>query len=205
MTDTEIGGMATAAVQDIDDTKNDQDDIISGNTSNFNTAQILAQASLWNQRFCLFIVYVFIPVILIGTFWGASAAHHVISELPPGTVAANDTCLDQYQWSPLSNRWKVWLCLIPILIVFWGVLGLNLSSAQVSPFAMCVTAAIGLLYFGDEGELAGEDLVTVCGAVLLIVIDRVIWVVFEYVYSVGTAFFFSSSITIMGCNVFHEG
>lgn len=154
--------------------------------------------SLWNTWAWCLCTYAISPIVLIGTFFGASASMQVITIRNETAPALPGTCDDLYVYSSLNNTWKVYLSLIPIYLVIWGVLLMNKGSQIVAPAALVVTSVLCLLYFADEGLSSSADMVQSAGLVLLTVVDRVLWTVFEYAYNVFAAFLFLRVLQLWG-------
>ena len=139
-----------------------------------------------------------IPVILIGTFFGASSSQTIIAVRNSTTPAAPGTCDDIYVYSPVPRSYKVWLSIVPFILVFTGVLLMNKSSKIVAPVSTIITAVLCVLYFHEEGDSATADTVQTMGLILLTIVDRALWTVFEYAYNVFTAFLFLRVIQLWG-------
>lgn len=164
-----------------------------------NAKETMEQAKVWwNYWGCYLFTYFALPIILVGTFFGASAQMKIVQVNNFTAPGVPGVCEDLYVYSTLSRGWKVWLSIVPIIIVFAGILLMNKSSKTVAPFAMVVTAVLCVLYFHDEGASATLDTVPTAGLILLTVVDRTIWTVFEYAYNVFAAFVFLRVIQLWG-------
>ena len=77
------------------------------------------------------------------------------------------------------------LGLIPIVVVFEGILSFKLSSRYVAPFSMLYTVILGMLFFRDasffkDDQTVGQPTVaTVTGLATLVVVDRFFWAIIE--------------------------
>lgn len=137
--------------------------------------------------------------------------------LPDGTHSfsiVNDTCTsagcsvvcstaDPEVFKPLSQLWKVFLGLIPIVVVFEGILSFQLSSRYVAPFSMLYTVVLGFLFFRDASYFQSDGTLyptaaTITGLSSLIVVDRFFWAIIEYVFNVFAAFFFMRVLELWG-------
>lgn len=98
----------------------------------------------------------------------------------------------------LSENTKFALSMIPFIIVFQGILSFNLSSRYVAPTALLVTSFIGLGLMRDTKHFAGDELPTAAGKVLLEIVDRLMWTIFDYAANVFTAFFLLRVLQIWG-------
>lgn len=137
-------------------------------------------------------------MVLVGTLFGASASMSVVEIRNQTAPALPGTCDDLYVYTNVSYYWKLYLSLIPIYIVIWGVLLMNKGSQVVAPAALIVTSVLCLLYFSDEGLSSSADVVQSSGLILLTVVDRVLWTVFEYAYNVFAAFLFLRVLQLWG-------
>ena len=140
--------------------------------------------------------YFVIPVVLVGTFFGASASQQLLETR--NSTAINSTCGDVFVYSDPPRSYKIWLSIVPIILVIWGVLLMNKSSQIVAPATMITTAVLCVLYFAEEGLSANIGVIETAGLILLTVVDRVLWTVFEYAYNVFTAFMFLRVIQLWG-------
>lgn len=139
-----------------------------------------------------------VPIAIIVSLAVASGQTKVSSTNPVPVQTGNATCQDVYNYTSVNGSMKIWLAMLPFVLVMWGILGLNVSSKVVAPATLIATIFIGLNYFFDEGWAVGRDNVTVSGLVLLSVVDRVVWTVFEYAFNVYTAFLFLRVVQIWG-------
>ena len=137
-----------------------------------------------------------IPVVLLGTFLGAANWRSPRDQRNANTSAL--VCEDTFEYYSLDGSWKVWLSLFPFILVIEGVLGFNLSSRYVAPFTLLITIIVGLMYFTDDGWAEGRSIIEVSGLVLLTVVERVIWTVFEYAFNVFAAFMFLRVVQLWG-------
>jgi L-lactate permease len=110
----------------------------------------------------------------------------------------NGTCDDIYIYSNVNRIWRVYLSMVPIYLVIWGVLMMNKSSQIVAPSTLIVTVVLCMLYFSDLGFSKNADTVQTAGIVLLTIVDRVLWTVFEYAYNVFAAFIFLRVVQLWG-------
>ena len=152
----------------------------------------------WNYWGCYLITYFIIPVILVGTFFGASASQTVIEVRNTSIPVAPGNCEDLFVFSPVPRSYKLWLSIVPLICVIWGVLLMNKSSKIVAPATMITTAVLCVLYFSDEGLSANTDTIQTAGLIVLTVVDRALWTIFEYAYNVFTAFVFLRVIQLWG-------
>lgn len=117
-----------------------------------------------------------------------------------GESATGDKSCHQLarSFEPLSENMKFAISLIPFVIVFQGILSFHLSSRYVAPTALLVTSFVGLGLMRDTKHFYGDDLPTAAGKVLLEIVDRLMWTIFDYAANVFTAFFLLRVLQIWG-------
>lgn len=114
------------------------------------------------------------------------------------TSFCSDARSGEETFASLPAGWKTTLSLIPFVIVFQGILSCKLSSRYVAPFTLLVVILLGLTFFRDSPNFVGDALPEATGKVILQVLDRGFWTVFEYAFNVFTAFFFLRILQLWG-------
>lgn len=101
-------------------------------------------------------------------------------------------------WPPLSATWKVTLSLMPFVFVFQGILSLNMSSRYVSPLVLLFVIVLGLNFFRDAKYFKGDATPEACGKIMLEIVARMVWTLFDYAFNVFSAFFFLRVLQLWG-------
>lgn len=116
-----------------------------------------------------------------------------------GTCSVQCSSYDPEVFKPLPRGWRVLIGLIPIVVVFEGILSFKLSSRYVAPFSMVYTIVLGCMFFRDATFFRDNNTIPgVLGAATLVVVDRFFWAVVEYVFNVFAAFFFMRVLELWG-------
>jgi L-lactate permease len=86
--------------------------------------------------------------------------------------------------------WKVVLSILPYVLVFQMILGLQLSSKYAAPAGLLLTIIIGTHFFEDSSEFLHTDLPGMMGRIALVITDRLLWTIFDYAANMFAAMFF---------------
>lgn len=96
-----------------------------------------------------------------------------------------------------TSWWQTLLALVPLVVVFIGILVFKLSSRYVAPVALIIfTIPIALLAFQEANVLADMT------KILIVVTYSVSWGLLDYVYSIFGAFFFLAVLKKAGALVY---
>jgi L-lactate permease len=106
--------------------------------------------------------------------------------------------VDDRGYEPPTRTIRVLLSLIPIVMVFYGILILRLSSRYVAPATMLVTAYLGMEFFLTSSYFFGDSTATAAGKVLLSIADMLVWCVSDFAFNVFAALLLLRILEIWG-------
>ena len=86
--------------------------------------------------------------------------------------------------------WQIVVSLIPWIVVFQALLGLQLSSNYAAPLGLAITIIIGAEFFNSSETYLHDNLTSMMGKVFLVIVDRFLWTAFDYASYLFAAIFF---------------